>query len=93
MHSCSVISLRNLHTNKECPWLCGAIEVARVAELTFVEVTLEAVEDILHTAIHLQVYVIVQDECVARLEVEVEEVGRRLHAVILDVTRIVRHNH
>ena len=85
--------MRNLHTNEERPWLCRTIEVARVAELSLVEVTLEAVEDILHTAIHLQVYVVVQDECIAGLEVEIEEVGRRLHAVILDVTRIVRHNH
>ena len=33
--------------------LCGAIEIARIAELALVEVVLEAVEDILHACIQL----------------------------------------
>ena len=87
------MSLRNLHTHKECPWLCGAIKVARVAELTFVEVALETVEDVLHTGIELQVDVVVQDECIAGLEVKVKEIGCRLQTVVLNVTGIVRDNH
>ena len=85
--------MRDFHSNEECPWLCGAVEVARITKLVFVEVALEAVEDILHTGIELQVYVVVQDECVAGLEVEVEEIGGSLHAVVLNVTGIVRNNH
>ena len=85
--------LRDFHSNEECPWLCWAVEVARIAELALVKVTLETVEDILHTGIELQVYVVVQDECIACLEVEVEEIGRRLQAVVLKVTGIVRYNH
>ena len=87
-----MISLRNLHTHKECPWLCGAVEVARVAELALVEVALETVEYVLHACIELQVYVVVQDKCIARLEVEVEEVGCCLQTVVLNVTCIVRYN-
>ena len=85
--------LRYLHTNEECPWLCWAVEVARIAELALVQISLETVEDILHTGIELQVYVVVQDECIACLEVEVEEIGGCLHAVVLYVTGIVRYNH
>ena len=61
------MSLRNLHAQKVCSWLRGTIEIARVAKLTLIEVALETVEDVLHTGIHLQVYVVVQYECIACL--------------------------
>ena len=85
--------LRYLHTNEECPWLCGAVEVARIAELALVQISLETVEDVLYATIELQIYVVVQDECIARLEVKVKEIGGCLHAVVLDISCIVWHNH
>ena len=93
VHSCYTILLRNLHTHKECSWLCGAVEVTRVAELALVEVALETVEDVLHTGIELQVYVVVQDKCISCLEIEVKEIGGCLQTVVLNVTGIVWHNH
>ena len=83
----------NLHANKKCPWLCRAIEVARIAELSFVEVALETIEDILHTGIELQVNVVVKNECVSCLEIKVKEIGGCFHAVAFNVAGIVRYNH
>ena len=67
--------MRNLHSHKESPWLCGAVEVARIAKLALVKVALETVENVLHATIQLQVYMVVQDECIASLEVEVKKSG------------------
>ena len=85
--------LRDFHSNEECPWLCWAVEVARIAELALVQISLETVEDVLYATIELQVYMVMEDERVSGLEVEVKERGSRLQAVVLYVTGIVRYNH
>ena len=52
------------HTHEECARLCGTIKISRVAELAFVEVLLETVEDILYTGVQLQLNVVAQHKCI-----------------------------
>ena len=83
----------NIYSNKIGPWLCGAVEVTRVAELALVEVALEAVEYVLYSGIDLQLNVVLQYECVGSLEIEVKEMRCLFQTVVFDVSCIVGHNH
>ena len=84
---------RNLEAEEDGARLSRTIEIAGIAELTLVKVFLEAVEDVLDSCIELEVEMLLQHEGVVELHVEVEEVGCLLHAVFVDETGIVRHDH
>ena len=89
----NVILIHYFKADEERTRLRGAIEITGIAELALIQVFLEAVEYILHTGVQLELDMVVQHEGIVQLQVEVEELGRGLHAVFRDVPGIVRYNH
>ena len=89
----NVVLIHYFKADEERTRLRRAVEITGIAELALIQVFLEAVEYILHTGVQLELDVVVQHEGIVQLQVEVEELGRGLHAVFRDVPGIVRHNH
>ena len=85
--------IHEFESHKEGTRLRGAVEIAGIAILPFIQIFLEAVEDILYTCVELQLDVVVQEEGVVQLQIEVEELRSVLHTVLLDVAGKVRHHH
>ena len=54
--------IHNFKTDKECSWLRWTVKITGITELTFIQVFLEAVEDILYACIELQLDVITQNK-------------------------------
>jgi hypothetical protein len=54
--------IHKFKADKECPWLRWSVKITGITELTFIQVFLEAVEDILYTCIELQLDVITQNK-------------------------------
>ena len=78
---------------EEGAWGGGAIDVARIAVHTLVQVALEMVEQVLHTRVHLQRIVLIQWDIVAELQVPLEENRCLYLLVLLYITREVLHQH
>ena len=86
----NVILIHYFKADEEGTRLRGTVEITGIAELALIQVFLEAVEYILHTGVQLELDMVVQHEGIVQLQVEVEELGRGLHAVFRDVPGIVR---
>ena len=89
----NVTLIHNFKPYKECTRLCGPVEITGITKLALIQILLKTVEDVLHTRIQLKLDVVVQYESIVQLQVEIEEVRGMLHAVFLDISGIMRHNH
>ena len=86
----NVVLIHYFKADEERTRLRETVEITGIAELALIQVLLETVEYILHTGVQLELDVVVQHEGIVELQVEVEELGRGLHAVFRDIPGIVR---
>ena len=89
----NVILIHYFKADKERTRLCRSVKITGIAKLSLIQILLETVENVLHARIQLKLDMVVQHEGIVQLQIEVEEVGRILHAVFLDIPGVVRHNH
>ena len=87
----NVILIHYFKADKERTRLCRSVKITGIAKLSLIQILLETVENVLHARIQLKLDMVVQHEGIVQLQIEVEEVGRILHAVFLDIPGVVRH--
>lgn len=77
----NVILIHYFKSYEECTRLCRAVKITGIAEFSLIQIFLKTIEDVLHARIQLEFDVVVQHERIIQLQIEVEELGRILHAV------------
>ena len=71
----------------------GTVDVTGIAELTFVNVLLEMVEDILHTTTDLKTVLLIEMDVIGKADTEVAKSGGEGLGVLGDITCQVRNEH